>query len=286
MKLLFRVAQLLKILRLYDFIVENSKFIRTIRRFRFASSYYNENFRLLFSWSKKNTEDSNFYYDLMPLNLLYLAHFIAAVTSSTPEIALKYFQELDNDVELRSHIRKGFTDSKYGKDIEIKYGRRVGWYAIARIVKPKVVVETGVDHGVGSCLLAAALIKNLEEGSPGEYFGTDINPFAGQLFTGKYENMGKILYGDSIQSLVALEREIDLFINDSDHSGEYEYQEYEAIRSKLSNQAIILGDNAHSSISLAKFSSETSRSFHFFKEYPKDHWYPGAGIGVSINKKL
>ena len=54
-----------------------------------------------------------------------------------------------------------------------------------------------------------------------EYIGTDINPNAGYLFDEIYSENGKILYGDSIESL-KLNAEIDLFINDSDHSAEYE----------------------------------------------------------------
>ena len=74
---------------------------------------------------------------------------------------------------------------------------------------------------------------------------------------------------------------MDLFINDSDHDVDYEYNEYMTIRNKLSPQAIILGDNSHVSNSLVKFSNENGCSFLFFQEKPDKHWYPGAGIGIS-----
>jgi hypothetical protein len=80
--------------------------------------------------------------------------------------------------------------------------------------------------------------------------------------------------------LISLEERIDLFINDSDHSAEYEYREYRAVASRLAPSAIILGDNAHVTDKLALFARETGRHFIFFREEPKDHWYPGAGIGV------
>ncbi|MEI1305755.1 class I SAM-dependent methyltransferase [Rhizobium aouanii] len=172
--------------------------------------------------------------------------------------------------------------SRYGDDIEIAYGRRLGWYAIARVKKPKVLIETGVDHGVGSCVLASALLRNAAEGHPGRYYGTEIRPEAGALFTGEYATVGRILYGDSIQSLTTFAEPIDMFVNDSDHSGEYEYREYQTISEKLSIGAIILGDNAHVTDSLSRFSRETGRKFVFFSEKPLDHWYPGAGIGISF----
>ncbi|MGU9956682.1 MAG: hypothetical protein ACNYPI_03275 [Arenicellales bacterium WSBS_2016_MAG_OTU3] len=58
--------------------------------------------------------------------------------------------------------------------------------------KPKTVIETGIDKGMGSVVLASALLRNIEEGFPGEYFGTDINPDAGYMFNGKYAKVGKI----------------------------------------------------------------------------------------------
>src|SRR6266446_10867828 len=75
--------------------------------------------------------------------------------------------------------------------------------------------------------------------------------------------------------------DIDLFINDSDHSAEYEYKEYLTVADKLTPSAVILGDNSHVSDSLRRFSEMRHRRFLFFQEKPKEHWYPGAGIGIS-----
>jgi len=150
-----------------------------------------------------------------------------------------------------------------------------------RATKPKTIVETGVDKGLGAVVLCAALLRNAAEGHAGRYFGTDINPHAGYLLTGPYATMGEILVGDSLASLQALDTPIDLFINDSDHSADYEYQEYLAIAGKLGDSAIIVGDNAHVTESLLGFSIEAGRSFLFWKEQPLNHWYPGGGIGIS-----
>ena len=78
---------------------------------------------------------------------------------------------------------------------------------------------------------------------------------------------------------------IDLFINDSDHSAEYEFKEYLAIKNKLSKTGIILGDNSHSTDKLIKFSIENNRRFILFRDEPSNHWYPGAGIGISYPGK-
>lgn len=74
---------------------------------------------------------------------------------------------------------------------------------------------------------------------------------------------------------------IDLFISDSDHDPNYEMREYEAVEKKLTPEAFLLADNAHCSDRLLRFARKTHRQFLFFHEEPKNHWYPGAGIGVA-----
>jgi hypothetical protein len=97
--------------------------------------------------------------------------------------------------------------------------------------------------------------------------------------------MGEILYGDSIASLSNFTDNIDLFINDSDHSADYEYKEYLTINKLLTDKSIILGDNSHCTSKLADFSREMNRNFIFFQEITKNHWYPGAGIGISYKNR-
>ena len=138
---------------------------------------------------------------------------------------------------------------------------------------------------MGSVILSEALIKNEKEGFKGKYFGTDINPEAGYLFDDIFRKKGKIIYGDSIETLKKFDEPIDLFINDSDHSAKYEANEYKTVINKLSKNSVILGDNSHSADELLKFSIEHGRNFVLFRERPKNHWYPGAGIGISFMKK-
>ncbi|TAU82609.1 class I SAM-dependent methyltransferase [Rhizobium leguminosarum] len=252
------------------------------KRRSIALAYTLPSVRMAKEWAKKDKEVSNFYYDLTPANRDHLIQLISTITGVDYAVIDGYMSEMETDEELRNHLAQYMKASRYGDDIEIAYGRRLGWYAIARIKKPKVLIETGVDHGVGSCVLASALLRNSSEGFPGRYYGTEIRSEAGALLAGKYATTGRILYGDSIQSLSAFNEPIDMFVNDSDHSGEYEYREYQTISEKLAPEAIILGDNAHVTDSLSRFSRESDRRFVFFSEKPLNHWYPGAGIGISF----
>lgn len=259
---------------------------RALYRRSFAMSYYRNNLSLIREWMWRDTEDSNFYYQINPLNKDQLAQTISVVTGSSYSAVIKFFDELESDDTLRLHIKEGISSALYGKDIEVDYGRRLGWYAFIREMKPKIVIETGVDHGVGACVITSALIRNASDGFPGYYYGTEQNPEAGKLLTGKYSGFGQILYGDSIVSLGNLDQEIDIFINDSDHSADYEYLEYQTVSSKLAARSLILGDNSHVTDRLSKFSRDTDRKFLFFSEKPANHWYPGAGIGISFKDDL
>lgn len=254
-----------------------------LRRIYMASKYFNKKYWAIFKWGWTSREDTNFTYNLTPDNIKYLAHTISVVTKVDYNTILKYIIEAQSDELLKKTIRTAIASSSFKRfaDKEIRYGRRLGWYAFVRAIKPRIVMETGVDKGLGSVLLCAALLKNSEEGFEGKYFGTDINPDAGYILCGIYKKFGKILYGDSIASLSNFSEKIDLFINDSDHSAEYEYQEYLTINKLITDKTIILGDNSHCSGKLARFSTEMKRKFIFFKEAPLDHWHPGAGIGIS-----
>lgn len=261
-------------------------FLQFLRRIYHASKYFNGKYWEILKWGFRSKEDTNYTFELDDTNLAYLAQTIAHVTNQELTAVQGFINEAINDKDLSEHILRetAASEFKYYADREVNFGRRLGWYAVARAMKPRLVIETGVDKGLGSVLLCAALLKNKSEGFDGKYYGTEIDPRAGYLLKGKYSEIGRVLYGDSIESLLKLNETIDLFINDSDHSAEYEYKEYLTIKDKITDRSIILGDNSHCTDKLSVFSKETGRDFLFFQEKPKNHWYPGAGIGISFKR--
>jgi predicted O-methyltransferase YrrM len=254
-----------------------------MRVFR-ALSYYVPKLGKIFTWGFQSREDTNYTYNLTDHNLFYLAHTIAVVTGVNIQTIQAYINEARSDDKLKQTTISALrgTKFKYVTDARCEFGRRLGWYAFVRALKPRVVVETGVDKGLGAILLCAALMKNRNEGADGKYYGTDINPEAGWLLRSPYTELGEILVGDSIQSLLEFPDTIDLFINDSDHSAEYEYREYQTVAPKLTERAVVLGDNSHVTSMLAKFASERGMHFVYFHEVPHEHWYPGGGIGIAF----
>jgi hypothetical protein len=254
-----------------------------IYRFRGAMSYYWTPLGKIFAWLFQSNELDNYTTNLDPRNRLHLASFIAVLTGCSRVQVTGWFDELEQDRQLRDHIASAVSKSSEKKfaDSEARYGRRLGWYAFVRALKPRVVVETGVEKGLGSVVLAAALKRNAEEGAAGFHYGLDIDTVAGYLLSGHYAAFGKIVFGDSIETLKSFDKKIDLFINDSDHS--CEAKEYETIRDKLSQNAVILGDNSHGCDSLIDFAEVSGRKFLYFQE-KTDGWYPGAGIGVAYEQ--
>lgn len=249
-----------------------------------VSRYFQPKLWAAIRWLFISRENTNFSYDLTAANKDYLAAFVSHITGKTFAEARGYITELEEDSWLIGHVQRltQASNQRHLADRQVWFSKRLGWYAFVRAMKPAVVVETGLDKGLGSCVLARALQRNAQEGFAGRYFGTDINPKAGYLFSGELTQYGTVLYGDSLESLRNLAGQIDLFINDSDHSADYERAEYELIRAKLSPRGVVLGDNAHATDELGKFSVKYGRQFLFFAEQPKDHWYPGGGIGASF----
>lgn len=234
-------------------------------------------------WLARSREHTNFTYHLTPLNRRYLAHFLAVVCKQPPQQMLCYLDELQDDARLIPHVlaRRSRSQRRFLADPEVRLGRRIGWYAMVRALRPRLVVEAGVDKGLGACVLCAALLRNRLEGHPGAYVGLDLNPRAGYLLAPPYSDVGRLVVGDSVRTLDTFEKEIDLFVSDSDHSPSYETREFDAVEPRLSKRAYVLGDNAHASANLIDFAQRTGRAFLYFREEPDDHWYPGGGIGVA-----
>jgi len=234
------------------------------------------------AWRTQETEISNFYYALEDSNVRDLSSILSVVLNVSINEIEGYIAEIQSDLALREHFRKFLSENNMG-DSKAEYARRVGWYVIARSTKPTLIVESGVSDGIGSCVLSLALMNNKSEGKSGKYIGIDINPNSGKLYARPYRDFGELIFSDSHEALSGIEPSIDLFICDSNHDTNYEYEEYIKVISKLSPKGIILGDNSHASPSLRNFSIKYGRNYIFFKENPKHHWYPGAGIGISYN---
>lgn len=227
-------------------------------------------------WLIESREHTNFTYNLTPRNLGHLAWWVALLTERPVADTRRYIAEIGGDTGLRDHILTATakSDRRRLAASDVRYGRRVGWYAIVRALRPEHVVETGTDKGLGSCVLAAALLRN----GIGRLTTIDISPDSGYLITGRYAEVMNQVRGNSVKVLPEV-APVDLLLHDSWHTFEHETAEYEA--APLTLRALVLSDNAHSTDALLEWAERMGRQFAFFHEEPDRHWYPGGGIGAA-----
>jgi predicted O-methyltransferase YrrM len=254
------------------------------RFFCVALPYLGRQLGLMIRWTFSSKEHYNHTYDLTELNRQYLDSYISVVSGHDVAVIEKYSKELQTDEDLRQLLRARTLASpdRYNSDVEPRYGRRLGWYALVRATKPRIVVETGVDRGLGTVVIAAALRRNSAEGFPGMVHATDIVPECGHLLSEPYKTFCHIWIGDSVETLKKFKEPVDIFIHDSDHRPDYEWAEFLAIKARLHARSLVLSDNSQQTAKLFEFAQILGKAFLYFHDAPKDHWWPGDGIGAAF----
>jgi predicted O-methyltransferase YrrM len=244
-------------------------------------------FGMMVKWAFGSKEHYNHTYDLTPLNKQYLASYIAVICGHDVSEIERYIAELEDDKSLRQSLIQRTLESpaRHNSDAEPRYGRRLGWYALLRATKPRVVVETGIDRGLGTAVMAAALKRNSQEGFPGLVYATDIVPECGHLIGEAYKPFCRELIGDSVEHLKRFGEPVDIFLHDSDHRPEYEWAEFLAVEPRLHKDSIVLSDNSQETSKLREFAARIRCSFLYFQDAPHNHWWPGDGIGAAFQRE-
>lgn len=96
-------------------------------------------------------------------------------------------------------------------------GRRLAWFIIARLKKPRLIVETGIYDGLGSEVLLRALQLNALEGRPGRLISFDIFADSGRAVAGELRGEWQRMIGSTFEILEPTLRgqRVDLFIRDT-----------------------------------------------------------------------
>jgi hypothetical protein len=232
-------------------------------------------------WLVRGRETHNFTYDLDDLNQDQLSWFVSAITGAEVGQVRAWMQELEKDEDLIGELTRRLSDNPFRRicATEPHWARRVGWYALVRATEPERVVETGTHLGLGSCVIAAALLRN----GHGRLTTMDIDADAGYLITEPWASVIDRQIGSSVTELASV-RDVGIFLHDSLHTYDYETRELAAVEPNLRSDAIILSDNAHASAALSDWAERTGRRYLFFRENPRDHWWPGDGIGAAWAK--
>jgi hypothetical protein len=225
--------------------------------------------------------------DPEPANITYeiantdeLAHWAANVAGCDVDQAMVYVAELDADYVLGDRVRAATAGHWLWTKASPPFGRRAGWYALVRAIRPALIVETGVHDGLGSLVLLRALERNIEEGHPGRLVSFDINPRAGWL-VGDHP-LWELRIEDSrvgLPQLLEQASDLGMFIYDGWHTYADERADHMIAVEHLAARGVLLSDDAYSP-ALSDVCRELGLRYYEFRETPTRHFYSGTALGA------
>ena len=124
----------------------------------------------LINWTQTSREITNFTYDLTENNIAQLAGWVSVIKLLLQMQCHGYRVAMIFVIIL---INTSASDGVIAADLNMGYGRRLGWYALVRALKQDLI-ETGVDK-VSRVSLQLRCFTIVLKGTP-VLFGTDINP--------------------------------------------------------------------------------------------------------------
>jgi hypothetical protein len=226
-------------------------------------------------------EVDNFTYEIA--NEDELIDFLAGALGIDRASAAGHVAEARTDPELNDELSRRIR-WRWDMKRRIHLGRRLGLYAVAREVKPRLVVEAGIQDGLGSLVLLRALERNAEEGSPGRLISFDILP-GGWLVPERLRGLWTTIFESTTTALEpALSGlELDMVVHDSGDDYERERHEYAtALAHAGPRLALVSGSGLQRARALPDVCAALGVEYHLFSERPRDHFYPGAGLAVGL----
>lgn len=231
-------------------------------------------------------ELTNFSYELK--NEADIAGFVAGALDADPETVSGLLGELRSDDEFMDELRRRLR-RRASAGREPLLGKRRALYCVVRLMRPRVIIESGVKDGLGSAVLLRALERNEAEGHPGMLLAFDIDPDAGWLVDWKARPERQALFiGDVRDTLrpVLEENGVDLFINDSRHVYDHERFEFEtAIGCGRSPRLVLYCDDASLTPALAQACRALGGRSSRMKEVPRDHYWRGNEIALCVAER-
>lgn len=194
-----------------------------------------------------------------------------------PDLMLSFYVEIENDHQFLNDISQKIEENK---DFKVRlpglftrapidnpdwFGlQRITLYCLTRLLRPELVVETGVYYGGNSAFILSALNRN----GKGELVAIDLpqstmtsaelserHPWVGdsELYQSGYKpgfiipnNLRtrlNLVIGDSKQVLKGLGPGIDLFVHDSEHTVSNVTSELDTIWNRMSSKGVVLVDD-------------------------------------------
>ncbi len=206
---------------------------------------------------------------------------MAAVCGQSTAEAREAIAEARADPVLRERVRRAAATRWWWSKRQPPLGKRLGWYALARLTRPHLIIETGVHDGLGSLVLLRALERNAQRGADGVLVSFDVNPAAGWLVgTDPRWELRLQSSRDGLAEVAARSSGVGMFIHDSMHTYDHERWELSTVAPRLTPGGVLVSDNVHATRALADTCAEFGLEYHEFAERPAAHFYPGGAIGA------
>lgn len=200
---------------------------------------------------------------------------IARLFNVKIEEADALYMEIDGSVFMREIIAKAGVKRGFFDFSMCMVLRAPTLYVLCRMLKPEVVVETGVADGFSSAFILYALEANQK----GKLYSIDLPNQAGQEIKGgkqagwlvpdNLKTRWELTLGDSRKELPALcdrLKSIDIFYHDSDHSYENMTFEFNSVFGYIKSKGLIVSDDITDNNAFDDFiSSKKSDSIRLFK---------------------
>jgi predicted O-methyltransferase YrrM len=219
----------------------------------------------------------------------YFAHKLSSVlqaaTGATAEQLAELRSELEQAPDFAPRIQAA-ARSVANETWELD-GNHHFLYALVRLIRPRIVVETGVFDGFYSACFLQALSENeRREGKEGSLVSIDLpanevveastsrlaartglprGEQPGWVIPGHLRRLWRPYFGDSRQLLpevLSEVSEIDLFFHDSLHTREHMLFEFETAWPKLSPGGFLLSHDVHWNGAFRHFARATGRKPH------------------------
>lgn len=202
------------------------------------------------------------------LNNIYLLNYLDEILDR--DILINKFEKIVFD-------EPEFETKKFKNIFDFRF-YRILLYVIVRAIKPKIIIETGVMHGLSSSFILKAIEKNEE----GRLFSIDAPSYKetgpvnqdnftetlphgkepGWIIPSTMKKNWELKIGksrDVLPSLIDSKGQLDFFIHDSEHTYENMMFELKLAWEKLRSGGIIICDNIDANKSFEDFCTNINK---------------------------
>lgn len=209
------------------------------------------------------------------LSLVYQLHLLVKWLGLDIKRIRALLVEIDRNKCFKDAIKDNLNGENYG---QIAFPELL--YVLVRIIKPKVIVETGVSAGVSSAYMLQALNDNCD----GKLYSIDFPNYAiieakqvqqtGFVVPSYLRNRWSLMEGMSADILPTLNRNldgIDMFIHDSEHSYDNMKFEYEEVWDNINYGGLLISHDINDNKAFSEFSNNKKKVY-------REIYFTGLGV--------